>query len=331
MRELQSTKLISRRIVLAGAASATTALALNSAGAQQPAREKGPAVWLDMDQKQLDDAYDQAVYAPNREQVLKRIAANSAAVRDRLGEPKRFAYGATAIEALDLFPTKQPNAPINVYFYGGAWRGGLAKDSAGPAEMFVNAGAHFVVLDFINVIEAGGSLMPMAEQIRRGVAWVYKNAKNFGGDPQRLYVSGFSSGAHLGGVVLITDWQADFGLPNDIVRGAVLGSGMYDLKPVRLSARSKYVKFTDEMEHALSTQRHLARINCPMMLAHGTLDTPEFQRQTRDFAAALKAAGKPAELRIGDGYNHFEMIETLASPYGVLGRAALEQMRLRPA
>ena len=106
---------------------------------------------------------------------------------------------------------------------------------------------------------------------------------------------------------------------------------MYDLKPVRLSARSKYVQFTDEMEHALSTQRHLARINCPIMLAHGTLDTPEFQRQTRDFAAALKAAGKPVELRIGDGYNHFEMIETLASPYGVLGRAALEQMRLIPA
>ena len=197
--------------------------------------------------------------------------------------------------------------------------------------MFVNAGAHFAVLDFINVLEAGGSLMPMAEQVRRGVAWVYKNAKSFGGDPERLYISGFSSGGHLGGVVLITNWQADFGLPKDVVKGALLGSGMYDLKPVRLSARSKYVKFTDEMEHALSTQRHLDKINCPVTLAYGTLDTPEFQRQTRDFAAALKAAGKPVELRVGDGYNHFEMIETLANPYGVLGRAALEQMRLMPA
>jgi arylformamidase len=222
-------------------------------------------------------------------------------------------------------------APICVFVHGGAWRTGLARNYAYPAEMFVNAGAHFLVLDFINVIEAGGSLMPMAEQVRRGVAWAYKNARSFGGDPQRLYISGFSSGAHLGGVVLITDWQAEFGLPGDIVRGTLLGSGMYDLKPVRLSARSKYVKFTDEMEHALSTQRHLTRINCPVVLAHGTLDTPEFQRQTRDFAAALKAAGKPVELRVGDGYNHFEMIETLANPYGVLGRAALEQMRLMPS
>jgi arylformamidase len=330
MHRFQSSNAFSRRTVMAGAAGAAAALAVSSVGAQQPAREKGPRVWLDMDQKELDDAYDQAAYAPNRDQVLKRIAANSAAVRSRL-PPRRLAYGATPIEALDLYTTRRPNAPINVFIHGGAWRGGLAKDSAAPAELFVNAGAHFAVLDFINVIEAGGSLMPMADQVRRGVAWVYKNAKSFGGDPERLYISGFSSGGHLGGVVLITDWQADHGLPRDTVKGALLGSGMYDLKPVRLSARSKYVKFTDEMEQALSTQRHLDKINCPVALAYGTLDTPEFQRQTRDFAAALKAAGKPVELRVGEGYNHFEMIETLANPYGVLGRAALEQMRLTPA
>ena len=213
MHRLQTSKAFSRRTVLAGAAYAAAALTVSSAGAQQPAREKGPRVWLDMDQKELDDAYDQAVYAPNRDQVLKRIAANSAAVRARLGAPKRLAYGSTPIEALDLYATRRPNAPINVFIHGGAWQVGLAKDFAGPAELFVNAGAHFVVLDFINVIEAGGSLMPMAEQVRRGVAWVYRNAKSFGGDAERLYISGFSSGAHLGGVVLITDWQADSACP----------------------------------------------------------------------------------------------------------------------
>ena len=64
------------------------------------------------------------------------------------------------------------------------------------------------------------------------------------------------------------------------------------------------------------------------MLAHGTFESPEFQRQTRDFAAAVKAAGKPVQLLIGEGYNHFEIVETFASPYGLLGRAALEQMKL---
>ncbi len=106
---------------------------------------------------------------------------------------------------------------------------------------------------------------------------------------------------------------------------------MYDLKPVRLSARSAYVKFTDAMEDRLSTQRYLARIPCPVILAHGTKETPEFIRQTRDFAAALKAAGKPVELLVAEGYNHFEIIETLANPYGLLGRAALAQMKLGAA
>jgi arylformamidase len=103
---------------------------------------------------------------------------------------------------------------------------------------------------------------------------------------------------------------------------------MYDLKPVRLSKRGAYVKFTDEMEEALSTQRHLARINCPVVLAHGTYETPEFQRQTREFAAALKAAGKPVTMLVGEGYNHFEIPETMANPYGLLGRAVLELMGL---
>ena len=101
--------------------------------------------------------------------------------------------------------------------------------------------------------------MPMAEQVRRAVAWVYKNAASFGGDPNRIYVSGHSSGAHLAGVPLITDWQKDFGVPADVIKGALLSSGMYDLKPVRLSKRGAYVKFTDEMEEALSSQRHLDR------------------------------------------------------------------------
>ncbi|HEY1543674.1 MAG TPA: alpha/beta hydrolase [Xanthobacteraceae bacterium] len=291
-------------------------------------RPKGPLVWLDMDQKALDDAYDQAVYAPNSEQIAKRRTVNSAAVRARL-KPQRLAYGTTPHEMLDLYVTDRPNAPVMVFIHGGAWRAGSAKDNAEAADLFVNAGAHYAVLDFINVIEAGGSLFPMVEQVRRGIAWLYQNAKSFGGDPERLYVSGRSSGSHLGGVVLITDWRKDFGLPRNVVKGALLSSGMYDLKPVRLSKRGAYVEFTDAMEEQFSTQRHLDRIDCPVVLAHGTYETPEFQRQTRDFAAALKTAGKNVRLIVGEGYNHFEIPETMANPYGLLGRAVLELMGLK--
>jgi arylformamidase len=306
----------------------TAVAAVGSALAQPAPRVKGPRVWLDLDQKELDDAYDQSVYAPNLPQITGRYATNSEVTRARLGPPRRFAYGSTPAEGLDVFTTARANAPVNVFVHGGAWRGGLAKNYAFPAELFVNAGAHFVVLDFSPVQDFGGNLSMMAGQVRRALAWVYRNAKEFGGDASRLYLSGHSSGAHLAGAALVTDWQKEFSLPADTVKGGLLCSGIYDLKPVRLSARSSYVKFTDEMEHALSTQRHLDRLNCPVVVAHGTLETPEFQRQTRDFAAAVKAAGKPAQLVVAQGYNHFEIFETLASPYGLLGRAVLEQMKL---
>jgi arylformamidase len=289
-------------------------------------RKKGPPVFLDMDQQELDDNYDQIKYAPNQPQIVARYASASAATRERLGEPRRLAYGSAAVEGFDLYATPRPKAPIFVFIHGGAWRRGEARDYAFPAEMVLGAGAHFIALDFDNVVTTKGDLMPIADQVRRAVAWISANASRFGGDARQLYVCGHSSGGHLAGVVLTTDWVRDFGLPADTVRAGLLCSGMYDLTPVRLSARSSYVHFTDQVVEALSPIRHVDRLTCPITVAHGSLETPEFQRQGRAFVAAAKAAGNPAELLLGVGYNHFEVLETLANPYGLLGHAARAMM-----
>ena len=280
--------------------------------------------------QQAGDAYDQAVYAPNRDQIAKRRLANSADALKRIGAPQRFAYGSTPIEGLDVYRTAKANAPVAIFIHGGAWRNGKASEFTVLAEPFVRAGAHFVVLDFTNVDDAGGSLFPMVEQVRRAVGFVYRNADKFGGDRDRLHLVSHSSGSHLAGCVVTHDWAKD-DLPPDILKGATLSSGMYDLKPVRLSKRSKYVKFTDEMESALSAIRHLDKLHTPLILTYGTYETPEFQRQTREFAATVKAVGKPVALHVGEGYNHFEMLETLVNPYGLLGRLVFEQMKLTPA
>jgi arylformamidase len=293
-----------------------------------PKHDKGPLVWMDLDQAELDAAYDQSVYAPLLRQIIKRYASSSNETRARLGAPKRMTYGPTAVEGLDLYLARKPNAPIFVFVHGGAWRAGEAKDYGYPAELFVNAGVNYIALDFIAVGAANGDLGVMADQVRRGIAWVYKNAASFGGDASRLYVGGHSSGGHLCGVALVTDWQKDFGLPADIVKGGLCMSGMYDLKPVRLSKRSSYVKFTDAMEQAMSSQRQIDKLRTPVVVTYGTNETPEFQRQSRDFAAAVKAAGKPVELIAAPDYNHFEMCETLGNPYGPNGRAALALMKL---
>jgi arylformamidase len=331
---------ITRRDVLGAALVATVAVVRPGALAQQMQthlppgavpKPKGPPVFLDYDKEELDAAYNQGPWAPNSGQISRRNAQKSAAAVARLGAPRRLSYGQSEIEKLDLYPTSKANAPINVFIHGGAWRGGSAAGAAYQSEMYVDAGAHFISLDFNNVIETKGNLMTMAEQVRRGVAWVHKNAASFGGDPNRIHVSGHSSGGHLAAVVLTTDWQKDFGLPADTVKGGLCASGMYDLHPVSLSARNTYVNFTAEVIEALSPQRRLDRLVAPVIVAHGTLETPEFQRQNRDFAAAVKAAGKPVELIVLDGYNHFEVSESLGNPYGLMGRAVLQQMKLSPA
>jgi arylformamidase len=279
-----------------------------------------------MDQQELDEAYDPSVYAFNNQTVSRRGTVADIAARQRLGAPLVGQYGVPQIERVLVYRTARANSPILMFFHGGDWFRGIA-DFAGIAEVAVNAGALFADVDFSSVNDTDGDLFKLADQCRRAVAFVYRNAASFGGDPDRIYLAGFSSGAHLAACVLTTDWTRE-GLPADIVKGALLGSGIYDLKAIRLSTRSSRVKFSDEMEDALSPQRHVDMIRTPITLTYGTLDTPEFQRQSREFSFALQLAGKPARVVVGGGYNHLEMLETLRNPYGIMGRAALEMMNL---
>ncbi len=286
----------------------------------------GPLVFLDYDQAALDAAYDQHAYAPNREQINERNVANSDVARTHIGAPERVAYGPGDAEHIDIYRTATSGAPVFVFIHGGAWRRTGIERYGFAAEMFVNAGIHFAAVQFNGVDETGGDLRVLVDQVRRATAWVYRNASTFGGDPGRIYVGGHSSGAHLTGVVLITDWS-DYGVPADVLKGALCCSGMYDLGPVRLSKRSTYVNFDDDVVAAFSTQRHVERIAVPVAVAYGTYETPEFQRQAREFIATLEAAGRLAGAVVGPGYNHFELIETLGNPYGLIGRAALELVR----
>jgi arylformamidase len=322
---------ISRRAILA----ATAAIAASPVLAEEcrigpPPHAKGQPVFLEYDQVELDAAYDQRSYEPLMMQVSQRLASNSEATRARIGAPQRAAYGPSEIEKLDIYRAGRANAPVFVYIHGGTWRWGSAADSGFAAEMFVNAGAHYVALDFSAVTAAGGDLGVLAAQVRRAIGWVYNNAESFGADRNRLYIGGHSSGGHLCGVALATEWRKEFGIPDDAVKGGLCMSGMYELAPVRLSWRKNYINFTDAMTEAMSPQRHVGALTAPIVVTYGSFETPEFQRQSRDFAAAVKAGGKPVTLVEAQNYAHLEMAESLGNPYGPNGRAALAMMQLAP-
>jgi arylformamidase len=272
-------------------------------------------IYLDYDQAALDRAYDQRAWADNAEAVIARYGTDSEAVRRRL--PWRsVAYGQGASESFDLFPAEAAAAPLVVFLHGGAWRSLTKRDSGFAAAAFVAAGCHFIALDFDTIPAL--RLPAMAAQIGRALDWIHGHAGELGGDRRRLYLIGHSSGAHLAATALTAA---------DRVRGAVLVSGSFDLVPVMLSARSAYLQLDAAEVAALSPIRHVGRIRCPVLVAHGTRESPEFERQSAAFAAALAAAGGRVETLLLAGANHFEAPLDLARPDSRLFRRVIAMIK----
>jgi len=285
-----------------------------------------PKVFRDYDQAELDRQYNQRAWIANAEELIRRYAANSDAVRARLGEPQTVSYGSSPRETFDIYRTDRPHAPVQIFLHGGAWRLQSKRESAFAADAFVRAGAHFVAVEFAALPEV--TLAALVDQVRRAVAWLHRNAESFGADNDRLYLTGHSSGAHLAAMAMTTDWPGAFALPPNVIRAGLCVSGIYDLLPVRLSVRNDYVRLDDESEQALSPQRHLDRLGCPLVVANAEGDTDEFRRQGRDFASAIVRVGGNARHVEGRGFNHFDVIETLADPHGFVGKLAFAQMEL---
>ena len=288
--------------------------------------EAARKVYLDYTQAELDAAYDQRVYAPNREEIVAWYGAEGARVRARLEMRRSVPYGACEDETLDIFPAKSGSestfgAPVHIHIHGGRWTLFTKDEESFIAPTFVSAGVACVVPDFSNIPKV--RIPEMVAQVKFAIAWTYRNAASFGGDPERIHLSSHSSGSHLAGVALLTDWEKEFGLPGDVVKSALLVSGMYDMRPVMLSARSSYVKLTDEEVLALSAILQPERAHTPLTLVYGEKETPEFRRQPKAYAEVLAAAGKPVKVVEIPGVNHFEILRQLGEPGSEVARLAL--------
>ncbi len=307
------------------------------AGAPGPAGavqslQAAPKVYLNYTQAELDAAYDQRVYAPNREEIVTWYSAEGERVRARLAHRRSVPYGPGEDETLDIFAAAgsaaapAAGAPVHVHIHGGRWTLFTKDEESFIAPTFVEAGAACVVIDFASIPKV--RIPAMVAQVRRAIAWVYHHAAEFGGDPQQIHVSAHSSGSHLAGVVLLTDWTAGFGLPADVIKSALLISGMYDLRPVMLSARSSYVKLSQAEVRELSAILQPDRLRTSLTMLYGSNETPEFKRQPRAFAEALAAAGRSARLVEVAGANHFEVLRQLGEPASEVARLALAMMGL---
>lgn len=284
-------------------------------------------VFLDYTQEELDNAFEQTLWAPNFEALRAQSNARCAALRQSFRHFET-SYGPSADETFEIFPTSAARAPVLLYVHGGRWRPQPDNAFVFFADTLVNAGAHFVAARFATLDPKLPTRMPeMIAQLRRAVAWLARNAASFGGDPDRIHVIGHSSGGHLTSVLLTTPWE-EHGAPAHVLKSGVCVSGMYELRPVLLSARSAYVKLDAAEEDWLSAIRHLDRVRCPILVAYGDKESPEFQRQGREFAAALRRRELASKEIVLAGCNHFEGIRTMMDPASSLARAVLAQMGL---
>lgn len=288
--------------------------------AQQAAEKK---VYRNYTQEELDRQYN------NRErfgsqQYTEQNQRESARVRGIIEGDLDVAYGPTKDEVLDIFPAEGKGAPIAIFIHGGAWQRGDKGAASYPAESFVPAGVTYIATNFSLIPPS--TLDEMVRQNRAALAWVSRNAEGFGGDPDRIFVLGHSSGGHIAAMMACTDWQTAYGLPADLVKGVVCLSGMYDLEPVWLSYRNNYLKLDAEGWRRNSPIHNIPQQAPPLIVGCGEFDADEFRRQPRAFVEAWVGNGQHCEFIEHEGLNHFETAREYNNPDGAMFKSILAMM-----
>jgi arylformamidase len=279
------------------------------------------------DQPELERQLNARATVPDIAPILTRYASESARMRARLPCQLSVSYGASEPETLDVFPavTTGP-APIFVFLHGGFWRLLSSADSCFMAECLTQAGACVVAVNY--ALSPHVTLAEIVRQCRAAVAWLYAHAGEFGGDAMRIHVGGSSAGGHLAAMMLAPGWEADFGVPNNLIAGATLLSGIFDLEPVRLGHPNDWLKLSAADAAALSPLRHLPERAVPLVVSYAPNETDEFKRQSEVYMAAVKARGCPTRFVSMPGTNHFDIVFWLTDRGNPLAKATIQIMGL---
>ena len=284
------------------------------------------AIFRNYDRKALDAEYNNRLKVKDALDWIARYGAESARTRAEL--PMRFdvPYGAHHDERLDVFAASRSGpAPIQIFVHGGYWHRLDKADFSFVARAFRPAGALTVVVNYALIPAV--DMDALVRQVRASVAWVHKNARELGGDPDRIFVTGHSAGGHLVGMLLATDWSA-FGAPADVIKGGCGMSGLYDLEPIRLCYLNDVLALTPESARRNSPVLLAPPRPTPLILTDGGDEGPEYHRQTGELATAWRAKGVTVETLDLTGHNHFSIVAELESPFSPLARAIQGQMGL---
>ncbi|OGA50899.1 MAG: esterase [Betaproteobacteria bacterium RIFCSPLOWO2_12_FULL_63_13] len=264
-----------------------------------------------MDRAQLDAAYNNSAAVADSPAILADWQARSELLRAAHPQGLDLRYGLAERNRIDYFAAERAG-PVLVFIHGGYWQM-RAKETfsflaAGP----LAHGIHVALVGY--TLAPQKRLNDIVAEIRSAIGWLAAQVSTFGGDPARIYVSGWSAGGHL----------AAMSIAEPGVRGGLAISGIYDLEPIRLCYLNDKLSLDRDEARRLSPLSNLPKRSGPLITTYGDAELPELRRQSQEFTAARMRAGLPGRLVPLPGHNHFTILEELASPDGALTMLARE-------
>src|SRR5450755_96665 len=224
---------------------------------------------------EIDAQYDVDRTVPDYGAYALHYAETSRVTRQRLRHELDIAYGPTPAETLDIFPAARAAAPVFVFLHGGYWRSLSSKEFSCVALGLNELGITTVVVDY--ALAPRVALDEITRQARSALSWVLGRIGDHGGDPERVVIGGHSAGAQLGAMCLQTAWDEDFGLGADPLSGAVLVSGVYDLRPLQFTDMQPDLKLTDEIISRCSPMFCIRPCKSPLLVTWGSAESDEFR------------------------------------------------------
>jgi arylformamidase len=275
----------------------------------------------------LDSMYNNRALVPDHPAYLQRWAADSAAAREVPACRIDLRYGDGDSETLDVFPAAG-NAPVLVFVHGGYWRSLDKSDHSFIAPAFNREGACVVVPNYAlcpGSAERPVSVGDILAQMVEALAWTWRHAAGFGGDPARITVAGHSAGGQLAAMLLAVDWPAVApDLPAGLVRNALSISGVHDLRPLQHAPFiADALRLGDAEAARLSPFLQPAPTRGVLHAVAGGAESAEFQRQNGLMQAAWGSDRVPVS-ELQPGLNHFGVVDALADPAQRVHQLALQ-------
>jgi acetyl esterase/lipase len=224
-----------------------------------------------------------------------------------------IAYGPGPRQRLDVYAPRASVArprPVIVFLYGGSWNSGRRQGYAFAARALAARGFVVVVPDYRLVPEARypDFLRDCAESVR----WARRHSGEYGGDGERIVLTGHSAGAYNAAMVALD--PSLLGADRAAVRGFIGLAGPYDFLPLDDGAT---IAAFGAWPRPAETQpiSHAASGAPPALLLHGDADTRVMPRHSRKLAALLEAAGSDVRLKLYPGLGHVGILSAFAIPF----------------